>query len=89
MSVSVTLISGGAWSGHSSLCDNIMPIHILGNGFYKLRERINKLKKEYDPSSYQLSGEISDIVFDTDKFDDLVQKNCPRNNSLNGVRYFR
>ncbi|MBL0941298.1 MAG: hypothetical protein IBJ00_00995 [Alphaproteobacteria bacterium] len=65
---------GQCWAGNASLRDDIMPTHILGNGLYRLRDNINALKQEYLPSSFQFSGAILDIEFDTGVFDRLVQQ---------------
>jgi hypothetical protein len=63
------------WSNIPILCDNIIPNHILGNGLYKLRNKINELKQEYLPTAFRFSGVIMDIKFDTALFNNLVQQN--------------
>jgi hypothetical protein len=52
-----------------------MPTHILGNGLYRLRDKINNLKQEYLPTAFRFFGVILDIRFDTGLFNNLVQQN--------------
>jgi len=64
----------GAWAGIPSVRDDIMPVHILGNGLYPLKKRVEDLKQGYLPTAFRFTGEILDVTFDTGLFNNLVQQ---------------